>query len=111
VKFWMLSPRILALPTNVRTLSSVVKFVTNSPISSTVPRMPRAEMKSPTLKGRRMRRKTPAARLARRPLHAAPMAMPTPARRAAKLVVSMPKKPRMAMMRAMLRMTATAVPM
>ena len=53
----------------------------------------------------------PAARLASSPLHAAPMAMPTPAKRAAKLVVSMPKKPRRAMMSAMLRMTATAVPM
>ena len=49
MKFWVLSPRILALPTKVR--------------------------------------KTPAAKLASRPLHAAPMAMPTPARRAAKLVV------------------------
>jgi hypothetical protein len=40
----------------------------------------------------------------------APMAMPTPARRAAKLVVSMPKKPRRAMMRVMVRMTDSAVP-
>lgn len=54
---------------------------------------------------------TPAARLASRPLHAAPIAMPTPAMRAAKLVVSIPKNPRMATMSTTLSKTDVAVPM
>ena len=42
-----------------------------------------------------MIRKAPAAKLASRPLQAAPMAMPAAASRAAKLVVSMPNTDRM----------------
>jgi hypothetical protein len=57
---------------------------------------PAAEMKSPTLNGRRRTRKTPAAKFASMPLQATPMATPPAAKRAAKLVVSTPKKPRMA---------------
>ena len=66
------------------------------PISSTVPVIPAAVMKSPTLKGRKTCRKTPAAKLPSMPLQAAPTATPAPASRAAKLAVWMPKKPKMA---------------
>jgi hypothetical protein len=58
-----------------------------------------------------MSRKIPAARCARSPLHAAPIAMPTPAMRAANVVVSMPKKPRIATISAMFNSTDVAVPM
>jgi len=75
----MLSLKSLLLPTMVRTLSGWSMVVANMPISLTVPVMPAAEMKSPTLNGRRMMRKAPAAKFASRPLQAAPMAMPAAA--------------------------------
>ena len=46
----------------------------------TVPVTPPAQMKSPTLNGRRTTKKTPAAKLASSPPHAMPIAMPTPRR-------------------------------
>lgn len=76
-------------------------------ISWMVPVMPPACTKSPTLKGRRMTRNTPAAKLERRPAQAAPIAMPAAAMRAAKVVVSTPKYPRMATTRAMFSATPT----
>ena len=53
----------------------------------------------------------PPARLASSPPHAVPIAIPTPARSAAKLVVSMPNKPRIPRIMPTLRSTTTAVPM
>jgi hypothetical protein len=90
-KFWILSEGILLLPTMVCTLSGVFMVVPNNPIDSIVPVIPPAETKSPTLNGRKTTRKTPAAKLANRPLHAAPTAIPTPASNAANVVVSTPK--------------------
>jgi len=89
----------------LRTQSNAWMVVTNMPISSTVPVTPPAVMKSPTLNGRKTCRNTPAAKLLSMPLQAAPMATPAPARRAAKLAVWMPKKPRIATTR-MTRRTA-----
>ncbi len=91
VKFWMVSAKILLLPTTVSTLSGVSSVVANKPISRTVPVTPAAVTKSPTLKGRSTIRKAPAAKLAIRPDHAMPMATPAAAISAAKLVVWMPK--------------------
>ena len=79
----------------VSTLSGVLIAVVNRPISLTVPVTPPAQMKSPTLNGRRTMMKPPAARFASNPDQAMPMARPTAAISAARLVVWMPKKPRM----------------
>jgi hypothetical protein len=49
LKFWMLSPNTLPLPTTVSTLSGVSTVVANRPSSLTVPSVPPALMKSPTL--------------------------------------------------------------
>jgi len=65
--------------------------VANSPISSTFPVTPAAEITSPTLKGRSTTRNAPAAKFASKPPQPAPMATPTPATRAANVVVSTPK--------------------
>ncbi|MNY60993.1 hypothetical protein D3C86_1976160 [compost metagenome] len=65
--------------------------VANRPISVTVPTTPPALMKSPTLNGRRTMMKPPAARLASSPDQAMPMARPTAAINAAKVVVCTPK--------------------
>jgi hypothetical protein len=105
LKLTMLSANSLLLPMVVRTLSGWSMVVANRPISRTVPVMPPPLMKSPTLKGRRMIRKAPAAKLASRPLQAAPMAMPAAASRAAKLVVSMPNTDRMTITSTMRMMT------
>jgi hypothetical protein len=91
LKFWMVSPKILALPIRVMTLSGVSSAVANIPSSLTVPVIPATVTKSPTLKGLSTIRKAPAAKFDSRPPQAAPMAMPMPATRAAKLVVSTPK--------------------
>ncbi|MNN82632.1 hypothetical protein D3C81_1995850 [compost metagenome] len=72
-------------------MSGVVIAVANRPISITVPVTPPAQMKSPTLKGRRTIIKAPAARLASNPDQAMPMARPTAASRAAKVVVGIPR--------------------
>src|SRR5215471_10615613 len=66
----MTSEKILLFPTVVRTLSGVLRVVPNSPTDSTVPVMPPAVTKSPTLKGRRKTRNAPAAKFAKSPLHA-----------------------------------------
>ena len=64
---------------------------------------------SPTLNGRSVIRKIPAAKLERSPAHAAPIAMPTAAIRAANEVVSMPSTPKTAMRtRIFIRTTALA---
>ncbi|MCY1560366.1 hypothetical protein D9M68_974940 [compost metagenome] len=49
LKFWMLSENTLLLPTMVVTLSGVRMVVANRPSSFTVPVVPPAQMKSPTL--------------------------------------------------------------
>ena len=95
-KFWMLSAKILLLPTMVLTLSGVLITVAKRPIDSTVPLTPPAVTASPTLNGRRKIRKAPAAKLASRPPQATPMATPPAARSAANVVVSTPKNPRRA---------------
>ncbi|MNJ57631.1 hypothetical protein D3C77_532290 [compost metagenome] len=87
----MLSLKILLLPTRVSTLSGVLIAVANRPISVTVPITPPALMKSPTLNGRRTIMKAPAAKLANSPDQAMPMARPTAASSAAKVVVCMPR--------------------
>jgi hypothetical protein len=84
-------PNTLPLPTRVSTLSGVTMVVPKSPSSCTVPVMPPISTKSPTLNGRRMSMKAPAAKLPSMPLHAAPMATPAPASIAAIDVVWMPK--------------------
>src|SRR5690606_27390505 len=91
LKFWMLSENSLLLPTTVITLSGVTIVVPNRPISLTVPIVPPALMKSPTLNGRRISRKAPAAKCASSPPQATPIATPAPASIAAIEVVWMPK--------------------
>jgi hypothetical protein len=81
----------LPLPTIVSTLSGVTIVVPKSPSSRTVPVVPPAVMKSPTLNGRRMSMNAPAAKLPSSPLHAAPIATPAPAISAANDVVWIPK--------------------
>ena len=49
LKFWMLSENTLLLPTMVTTLSGVMMVVPNRPSSLTVPSVPPAVTKSPTL--------------------------------------------------------------
>lgn len=93
------------MPTKVRTLSIVSMVVTNRPISTTVPSVSPAWMKSPTLKGRSTIRKAPAAKFESRPDQAMPMATPAAASTAAKVVVSTPDTPRMATMSTMLSST------
>ncbi|MCY1451360.1 hypothetical protein D9M71_682230 [compost metagenome] len=110
LKFWMLSLKILLLPTRVITLSGVLMAVANRPISFTVPTTPPALMKSPTLNGRRTMMKPPAARLASSPDQAMPMARPTAAISAARLVVWMPKKPRMPTTSRIFRVTVMKEP-
>jgi len=56
------SEKSLLLPTKVRRWPGISLVVTKRPTSSTVPVPPPAEMKSPTLNGRRITRKIPAAR-------------------------------------------------
>jgi hypothetical protein len=68
-KFWTVSPKILPLPTMVNTLSGVMMVVPNRPSSRIVPTTPPMLTKSPTLKGRRISMKAPAAKL---PSNAAP---------------------------------------
>jgi hypothetical protein len=65
--------------------------VVKSPISFTVPVTSPALIKSPTLKGFKKTRNTPAARLDIMPPHMASMAKPTPAKRPAMVVVWNPK--------------------
>jgi starch phosphorylase len=81
----------LPLPTIVTTLSGVTMVVPKRPTSRTVPETPPALTKSPALKGRSTTRKTPAAKWARSPLQAMPIATPAAATSAAKVVVSTPK--------------------
>ena len=81
----------------VFTLSGVWRVVANRPISSTVPVTPAAVMKSPTLNGCRTTKNTPPAKFDSSPDHAMPMATPAAAINAAKLVVSTPKNPSIAM--------------
>ena len=83
----MVSPKILLLPIKVAMLSGVLMVEENRPISVTVPVMPPAVMKSPTLNGRNMMINTPAAKFDNRPAQAAPIATPAVAMSAAKLVV------------------------
>jgi hypothetical protein len=91
VKFWMVSAKILPLPTSVMTLSGVMIVVPNRPSSCTVPVMPPICTKSPTLNGRSTSMNAPAAKLPSMPLQAAPIATPAPASIAATEVVWMPK--------------------
>ena len=93
----------------VCTLSGVLITVPNRPIASTVPVTPPAVTESPTLNGRRKTRKAPAAKFASRPPHAMPIATPPAAISAAKVVVSTPKKPRMATTSAAFRRMLSAV--
>ncbi len=53
-KFWIVSPKILPLPTMVITSSGVIRVVPNKPSSCTVPTTPPTLTKSPTLIGRRI---------------------------------------------------------
>ena len=87
----MVSLKILLLPIMVAILSGVIRVDENRPISFTLPVIPQAVMKSPTLKGRKTIKKTPAAKLDSSPAQAAPIAMPAVAIKAAKLVVCIPK--------------------
>ena len=59
----MLSENTLLLPMMVWTLSGVSMVVPKMPMARTVPVTPPTLMKSPTLKGRRMMGKMPAAKL------------------------------------------------
>ena len=90
-KFWIVSPKILLLPTSVNTLSGVTIVVAKRPSSCTVPTSPPTCTKSPTLMGRSTSMKAPAAKLPSMPLQATPMATPAPASMAASEVVWMPK--------------------
>ena len=72
-------------------LSGVMMVVPKRPSSRIVPTTPPMLTKSPTLKGRRISMKAPAAKLPSNPLQAAPIATPAPASIAANEVVWMPK--------------------
>jgi hypothetical protein len=92
-------------------LSGVLMTVARRPISAIVPVTPPAVTKWPTRKGLSPTMNTPAARFERMLPHAVPIAIPIPASSAANVVVSTPKKPRIATMRTTSSRIESAEPM
>ncbi len=72
----MVCPAMAEFGMMIRTLSGVASVVVNTPISFTVPAVPPASTKSPTLKGRKVRSMTPLEKFDRVPWKARATARP-----------------------------------
>ncbi len=89
----MLSPDSLALGTMMILLSGVLSVVVKTWISSTTPATPAPSIKSPTLNGRKMIIRKPAAKFASEPCKARPIARPAAPKMAMNEVVWIPSWP------------------